>query len=184
MEKIDGGVTYNKSQVNTIFSEMKIINEKLDNFKFKATKINPKELEDPLSGESNRKSVIKKLYRGNEVACKPNTTETESQKIQKQLVIFKKLKESPNILKFYGLSNLNDNHVMVFEWAEKGNLRELYNNNDIDWDDKIPIALDICRGLIFLHSCDILHHDIRCQNIMVNFITFIRSLSTYSMSIN
>ncbi|CAG8847110.1 9363_t:CDS:1, partial [Gigaspora margarita] len=55
---------------------------------------------------------------------------------------------------------------MVFEWADKGNLKELYEQNDINWDEKVHIALDICQGLIFLQSCDILHYDIRCKNIM------------------
>ena len=31
----------------------------------------------------------------------------------------------------------------------------------------MSIALDICRGITFLHSCSILHHDIRCENIMM-----------------
>ncbi|RHZ64398.1 hypothetical protein Glove_325g2 [Diversispora epigaea] len=57
---------------------------------------------------------------------------------------------------------------MVFEWAEYGSLRELYCRFDIAWHGKVQIALDICRGLIFLHSCDILHHNIRCENIMMS----------------
>jgi len=31
----------------------------------------------------------------------------------------------------------------------------------------VSIALGICRGITFLHSCSILHHDIRCENIMI-----------------
>ncbi|PKY44373.1 kinase-like protein, partial [Rhizophagus irregularis] len=56
---------------------------------------------------------------------------------------------------------------MVFEWAEHGNLRELYLNNNIRWDAKISIARDICRGLAFLHSVNILHHDLKCENILI-----------------
>src|ERR1044072_2382354 len=32
---------------------------------------------------------------------------------------------------------------------------------------KVSIALDICRGITFLHTCSILHYDIRCKNIMM-----------------
>lgn len=170
---------------------MQIINEKVDLLihdpsntrdtfnHLKAIKINPKELDDLSYGgikPCNGKSIVRKLYRGNKVACKPTNIVDDgtsvNQKIQAQLVILGKLKECPNILKFYGLSNLDDDQVMVFEWADKGNLRELYLNQDIDWVEKVHIALDICRGLVFLHSCDILHHDIRCENIMVDVITF------------
>ncbi|CAG8838331.1 45813_t:CDS:2, partial [Gigaspora margarita] len=181
LEIIAGGITDTKSQINTIINEVQIINKKVDYLihdpnnmiNLKAVKINPKELDDLPKKETNltKKSIVKKLYRGNDVACKftnilDNGT-SESQRIQVQLVILGKLKECPNILRFYGLSNVNDNQVMVFEWADKGNLKELYEQNDINWDEKVHIALDICRGLIFLQSCDILHHDIRCKNIMM-----------------
>ncbi|CAG8796147.1 44813_t:CDS:2 [Gigaspora margarita] len=186
LKTIAGGVTDNNSQINTIINELQIINEKvgllinsLNNAgnqinHLKAIKINPKELNDLPYGEIKLcagKSIVKKLYRGNNVACKPTNVVDDgtsvNQRIQAQLVILGKLKECPNILKFYGLSNLDDNQVMVFEWADKGNLRELYLNQDIDLVEKVHIALDICRGLVFLHSCDILYHDIRCENIMM-----------------
>ncbi|CAB4381273.1 unnamed protein product [Rhizophagus irregularis] len=35
------------------------------------------------------------------------------------------------------------------------------------WDAKISIARDICRGLAFLHSVNILHHDLKCENILI-----------------
>ncbi|CAB5209095.1 unnamed protein product [Rhizophagus irregularis] len=38
----------------------------------------------------------------------------------------------------------------------------------IDWEAKISIARDICRGLAFLQSVKILHHDIRCENVLIN----------------
>lgn len=103
--------------------------------------------------------------------CKPanifENSNTDVQKIQAQLVILSKLKDSTNILKFYGISKVDGNQVMIFEWVEFVTLRELYVEKDISWRDKVLIALDICRGLTFLHSCDIPHHDIRCHNIMV-----------------
>ncbi|CAG8822079.1 28037_t:CDS:2, partial [Gigaspora margarita] len=154
LEIIAGSITDTKSQINTIINEVQIINKKVYNL-----------IHDP-----NNMINLKALYKVNDVACKftnilDNRT-SESQRIQAQLVILEKLKEFPNILRFYGLSNVNDNQVMVFEWTDKGNLKELYEQNDINWDEKVHIALDICRGLIFLQSCDILHHDIRCKNIM------------------
>ncbi|KAF0536929.1 kinase-like protein [Gigaspora margarita] len=142
LEIIAGGVTDTKSQINTIINEVQIINKKVDDpnntISLKAVKINPKELDDLPQKETNltKKSIVKKLYRGNDVACNftniiDNGT-SESQRIQAQLVILGKLKECPNILRFYGLSNVNDNQVMVFEWADKGNLKELYEKNDIN----------------------------------------------------
>ncbi|CAG8562381.1 21740_t:CDS:2 [Gigaspora margarita] len=139
LKTIAGGVMDNNSQINTIINKLQIINEKV-------------ELDDLLYREIKLcagKSIVKKLYRGNNVVCKPTNIVDDgtsiNQRIQVQLVILGKLKEYLNILKFYGLSNLDDNQVMVFEWANKGNLQELYLNQDIDLVKKVHIALDICR---------------------------------------
>ncbi|CAG8606660.1 33353_t:CDS:2 [Racocetra persica] len=150
-------------KVLTQFTINKIAQGNLEDSPFKD--INYRRLSD-----DPNKFIIRKSYLGNDVACRPTKVKfdntLDSQNIQAQLVILEKLKESPNILKFYGLSEVDDYQVMVFEWVEV-NLMEIYTKNDIDWDLKALIALDICRGLLFLHSCDILHHDIRCKNIMI-----------------
>ena len=56
------------------------------------------------------------------------------------------------------------NHVLVLEYANGGNLREYLSDkkifNSLQWKDKIQMALDITRGLKFLHSKDIIHRDL------------------------
>ncbi|CAG8700280.1 1841_t:CDS:2, partial [Acaulospora morrowiae] len=59
------------------------------------------------------------------------------------------------------------NHVMVFDWAEYGTLKQVYERQEIDWNKKLIIARDICSGLVYLNACQILHHDIRCESILV-----------------
>ncbi|PKB94208.1 kinase-like protein, partial [Rhizophagus irregularis] len=56
---------------------------------------------------------------------------------------------------------------MIFEWVERGTLRELYEKKDINWHCKVQIALNICRGLIFLQQAEILRHDLKCENILM-----------------
>ncbi|CAG8605991.1 17881_t:CDS:2 [Rhizophagus irregularis] len=34
---------------------------------------------------------------------------------------------------------------------------------------EVSIALGICRGITFLHSCNIYHHDVRCENVMMTW---------------
>lgn len=177
MEKIDGNIIDSTNTLNTVIQEVMIIKKQIESSKvekFKVTNIAPNELLDPLYCQSRGRKdpcICKKVYKGQDVACKPanifEDSNTDVQKIQAQLVILSKLKDSTNILKFYGISKVDGNQMMIFEWAEFGTLRELYVEKDISWHDKVLIALDICRGLTFLHSCDILHHDIRCNNIMV-----------------
>ncbi|RHZ46460.1 hypothetical protein Glove_621g22 [Diversispora epigaea] len=142
----------------------------------KTNQINSTDLDDPLTSKATdcrgkNSRIIKKIYKNSEVACKPidlqNGDPKEAAKIQGQLAILGKLRDSLNIIRFYGLSNTENSDVMVFEWAEYGSLRELYCKYDIAWHVKVQITLEICRGLTFLHSCDILHHDIRCEHIMM-----------------
>ncbi|CAJ0913063.1 3271_t:CDS:2, partial [Entrophospora sp. SA101] len=77
-------------------------------------------------------------------------------------------KECNYTIKFYGISTVNGSKMMVMEWAKYGNLKEFYLDNEIKWTKKLEIVLDICRGITFLHAVDYLHHDIRCENILLN----------------
>ncbi|RIB24353.1 kinase-like domain-containing protein [Gigaspora rosea] len=183
LETIGGDVVDANQNINNVLKEVLIIKNQLRfqnsiTKNIRATEIEPRELNDPQIGNStdtrgNKESpLVKKLLnRAIEVACKLtkiiDDDTSESQKIQTQLAILGKLKDSPNILKFYGLSKISNYRVTVFEWAELGTLQELYDENDIAWCSKVQIALDICRGLVFLHTCEILHHDIRCANILM-----------------
>ncbi|CAG8544651.1 9908_t:CDS:10 [Diversispora eburnea] len=165
-----------ESLVNTVLTEIRIIKNQLTSPKpnttpITANEIDPKELKNPYVGRPDDRrgnTVIRKmLSNGEDVACKTKIIDAEGQKIKAHLAILGKLKESKNILKFYGLSKVEDQNVMVFEWADFGSLQEVYSKYDIGWRSKVQMALDICRGLVFLQTCEILHHDIRCANIMM-----------------
>ncbi|CAB4398666.1 unnamed protein product [Rhizophagus irregularis] len=189
LKEIQGGIIEQNDTINTVLQEVIIMKNKVDQLKdqrrpdlpisetLKATTIEPKDIMDPLVGKKTdcrgkkEPFIYKKSYKAMEVACIPRAIpeddSPQANKIQAQLAILGKLRDSPNILKFYGLSHLDNQMVMVVEWAELGSLREVYNTYDIAWPSKVQIALDICRGITFLHTCSILHHDIRCANIMM-----------------
>src|SRR5437763_8010268 len=111
-----------------------------------------------------------------DVACKyivgdlKDVDSSETKKFNAQLVILNTI-QCEYIVKFYGISNVNARNVLIFGWAEKGNLKELYETHYIDWITKLKIAYDIIRGLIFMHRCKILHRDVRCENVLVSFLT-------------
>ncbi|CAI2166719.1 19772_t:CDS:10 [Funneliformis geosporum] len=186
LDRIGDDIACDNYQINTVFQEVILIKNRLNYFghnrhnlpipeTFKVKKIVPNELTDPLERvASDRRGktkpyIVKKLLKkflkqSIDVACIPTYY---GKNFKTHLVILGKLHSSPDILKFYGLSHVENHKVMVFEWAEYGNLREVYNAYDISWTSKVSIALNICRGIIFLHSCSILHHDIRCENILM-----------------
>ncbi|RHZ83941.1 hypothetical protein Glove_86g227 [Diversispora epigaea] len=164
-------------QVNTTLTEIGILKNQMVSPKsntapITANEIDPKDLKDPQVGRPDDRrgtTIVRKILNGENVACKIKIIDAEQGNIKARahLAILGKLKESKNILKFYGLSKVEDQDVMVFEWADYGSLQEVYLKYDIGWRSKIQTALDICRGLVFLQTCDILHHDIRCANIMM-----------------
>ncbi|KAF0485901.1 kinase-like protein [Gigaspora margarita] len=126
--------------------------------------INPDEFDDPKK-QINRENLIKKLYKSTiEVACKPISFDSQN---ENQMAILRKLNLSPQILKFYGHSVVNNSQVMIIEWAELGNLREYFDEHDITWTRKIKIAKDILLGLLFLRTVNVFHYDVRCENVFV-----------------
>ncbi|CAJ0876161.1 8324_t:CDS:2, partial [Entrophospora sp. SA101] len=162
LNAIHGNIVDNKQQLNTALQEVLIIKGQIDSMDsnenvqpndnpIKAAQISPTMLEDPkYPKKTDRRGkppyIFKKILNYSiDVACKAVTIPDEKgdpqgyQKAQAQFTILGKLHDSDNIIKFYGFSTID-----------------------------VRMALEICHGLTFLHTCSILHHDIRCDNIMID----------------
>ncbi|CAG8823243.1 22269_t:CDS:2, partial [Racocetra persica] len=102
------------------------------------------------------------------VADESDTTAVKND-IRSHVAILMKLKDCHQIIQFYGLVSDGERRYLVSEWAELGNLREFYEKygGPIDTRIKINIAVDIARGLNFLRAVEIVHRDIRPENILI-----------------
>ncbi|RHZ45178.1 hypothetical protein Glove_688g21 [Diversispora epigaea] len=146
--------------------------KKLLNDEHKATNIEYSALKEPNADSENirgsQKTIIRKVYRGLDVACKKFKTENFDS-LQTELTILNLLGKCPKIITFYGLSEVDKTKVMVFEWASIGNLKEFYSNskNKIPWTAKLSFVRDIFCGLYFMHESGVLHHDVQCANILI-----------------
>ncbi|PKC62104.1 kinase-like protein, partial [Rhizophagus irregularis] len=190
LEKINGGVTTSDKKINNIFEYIITLKGKSSEKGFNPiiNRIDSNELKEPIGGSQpvvssrNKHEIHKKLYRGQDVACKliaeeqnksdksdksPETVPPISSRVHAELAILSNLEKCDYIINFHGLCEKDGSVLGVFGWAENGNLRELYEKFDIEWPRKLTIAINICRGIIFLHGCQILHHDIRCENILI-----------------
>ncbi|CAB4483693.1 unnamed protein product [Rhizophagus irregularis] len=174
LEKINGGVTTSDKKISNIFEYIITLKGKSPEKGFNPiiNRIEPEELGGNQPVVSSRK-IHKKLYRGQDVACK-FIAAGEFYKLSKiknrvraELAILSNLGKCNYIINFHGLCEKDGSIFSVFEWTENGNLRELYEKFDIEWPRKLKIALNICRGITFLHGCQILHHNIRCENILI-----------------
>ncbi len=77
--------------------------------------------------------------------------------IRDQVNILKELKNSDHIIRFFGVAQEDSKFYLVTEWMEYGNLNEYYTNfrDNMSWETKIRFALDICRGVAYLHECEV-----------------------------
>jgi len=60
---------------------------------------------------------------------------------------------------------------MITQWCENGNLKDYLKNApaNLDWSIKLKIATGIANGLVFCHDREVLHHDLRSHNILLDY---------------
>ncbi|CAG8481550.1 10658_t:CDS:2 [Acaulospora morrowiae] len=177
LKNIQGGVVDASNSINVIFEEISSLKNNQNHIRsLEAYLLSSDQLidpHDPLPTDS-RKTIVKKMFNLLPVAVKVIKNTDDLKKPQSsllsELALLKKLHHATNVIKFYGIAKMDTGYYTVYEWAEGGNLKEYYENHksDFTWDKKLSIALDILRGIQFLHGANVLHHDIRCENILLS----------------
>ncbi|CAM0873289.1 unnamed protein product [Alopecurus aequalis] len=78
----------------------------------------------------------------------------------------------PNILAFYGVVKNGPGGTLatVTEFMVNGSLKKVLSRKDkyLDWRKRILVAMDAAIGMEYLHSKDIVHFDLKCDNLLVN----------------
>ncbi|CAG8850459.1 34829_t:CDS:1, partial [Racocetra persica] len=119
---------YLASQINNVqhwggkidVDKMRPLNEE-----YKAPRIDPSELKEPYTSKDNvrgsEKTIRKKIFRGIEVACKKvqffedsnsDLDQAKNKKQQMELAALLKLGCCPFIIKFYGISSVDNSQVV------------------------------------------------------------------------
>ncbi|GAA0169105.1 hypothetical protein LIER_23658 [Lithospermum erythrorhizon] len=78
-----------------------------------------------------------------------------------------------NLVKLIGYCSESEHRLLVYEFMPKGCLENhLFKRRGqlLSWSTRIHIALDVARGLSFLHSlsCNVIYRDLKSSNILLD----------------
>ncbi|CAG8559291.1 5631_t:CDS:2 [Dentiscutata heterogama] len=182
--KIGGGITDENNNISEAVNEINVVKKLILDSKNNREQIQqavevqnkPLKLADFRETDETRGKKVRKYIRQADnktvafkyVADESDTTNVKND-IRNQVAILMKLKDCHQIIQFHGLISDGERCYLVSEWAKHSNLREFYVNygGPIDVRKKLNIAVDIARGLNFLLAVEIVHRDIRPENILI-----------------
>lgn len=100
------------------------------------------------------------------------TSHQALQVMQKELQILELLPFDKHVVEFHGSYTQDDNIYMVLEFMQGGDLKQALRgplSATLSWYNKgAQIALDVIKGLHFLHCHGILHKDIKSGNVLLS----------------
>ncbi len=123
-----------------------------------------------LIGEGSISQVYKGRWQEQEVAIKllsAPLSQAEGKEFSREVAIISRLRNS-YIVPFYGACLEEKNACLVMEWAPKGSLYQCLGKKQFNPLQCKQIALDIARGLQYLHNHhQMIHGDLRSQNVLL-----------------
>lgn len=135
------------------------------------TPISPADLEATVGdiGHGSQARVFLARFQGQDVAVKTLDTDSPSSAMQREfcneLSILAQLRHE-NVLTFIG-GCVDSSFMIVTEYCSGGNLSSLIHDPSRTYD-ALAITKAICSGMAYLHSQDILHRDLKADNVLLS----------------
>ncbi|XP_026446234.1 probable serine/threonine-protein kinase DDB_G0282963 [Papaver somniferum] len=126
-------------------------------------------------GQGSCGTVYHGLWYGSDVAVKVFSKQEYSDDVilsfRQEVSLMKRLRH-PNIVLFMGAVTSPQRLCIVTEFLPRGSLFRLLQRGTakLDWRRRINMALDIARGMNYLHHCNppIIHRDLKSSNLLVD----------------
>ncbi|GMI81124.1 hypothetical protein like AT5G57610 [Hibiscus trionum] len=104
-------------------------------------------------------------------AGRPSKREPMIADFWKEALILSSL-HHPNVISFYGIvrDSPDGSLAIVAEFMVNGSLKQFLRKKDrtIDRRKRLIIAMDVAFGMEYLHAKNIVHFDLKCENLFVN----------------
>ena len=116
-------------------------------------------------------NVYKGLYYGQDVAIKIIKDVLENRQLHNEFMqevsIMKKIRHK-NVVQFYGASTVRPNLCILFEYMEGGSVHDYLRKGPLSKMEVLRIALDVARGMDYLHRRHIVHRDLKAANLLID----------------
>jgi serine/threonine protein kinase len=88
--------------------------------------------------------------------------------VQREIAMLKALNH-PYLVQFFGLFSLHNEMYIVTEYIPGGTVRSNIQKDkgDISWAARVKMANDVASAISFLHSRNIIHRDIKSENLLL-----------------
>ena len=136
-----------------------------------STRLDPDEIKliQPPIGEGSFGTVFRGTYKTQDVAVKVLKNQSWGLKIadfHREMKIMEELR-SPFIVNFIGAVVFPGRMCIVTEFIPYGSLSSLLHKENLTYLVKLRMVLDCARGMMYLHSCKIMHRDLKPDNLLV-----------------